>query len=127
MRTLVKKLLASTCLAGALVTLAAVPARAEPIPAGITILDTVDGVTTVVDDPSSGNEGYLRVEGIVAGQTQAREFDLPFYYSSHAVQTVADHCMKLLLISQAHPGRYTVIIKAQGTGSSILSCKLKSR
>jgi hypothetical protein len=124
-----KKLLASALLACSLVTLGAVSAaRAEPAPNGTTVLETVDSATTIITS-SSDSVSFLRVEGIVEGETEPRELDLRFP-TGVGGQQVEDRCLKFLLIAQSHPGRYKVEIAAVTSGSittSVRSCKLKSR
>lgn len=102
-----KKLLASALLACSLVTLGAVSvARAEPLPAGGVVLETVDSVTTVQPLGGSSSQPILRVEGIVRGESAAREFDLQFYLGfSTGAAVVQERCLKFMLLEQSHPGR----------------------
>ena len=119
-----KKLLASVLLAASLVTLGAISAaRAETLPGQVTTFEAIDGVTALT---VSGSAPLLRVEGIVQGETQVREFDLPF---GQAGDGAVERCAKFMLISQAHPGRYDLIVTTfnGNIGSSVRSCKLKSR
>ena len=123
-----KKLLASVLLAASLVTLGAVSAaRAEPLPFGTTILETVDGVTSQTTT-SIGNV-LLRVEGIIQGETEPRELDLVFSGSTtNNGPAVQERCLKFMLIAQSRPGHYSIELKTSSATSVVISsCKLKSR
>jgi hypothetical protein len=112
-----KKLLASVLLGVSLVTLGAVASATEPLPTnGSTTLETVDSVTVVA---ASGSLPTLFIEGVVAGESQPREFSI--HFPSDA--TIQENCVKLAVLSQTHPGRYNLVLSVNPRRS----CQLKSR
>ena len=113
------KRLVSLLLACSLVVLAAVAHAAPNAPNGTYLFEAVDGVTAL--DSAS----ILEIEGLIQGETEARELR---FRSDSLVAGVApgtERCLKLALVAQSRPGRYALAVTV--FNSSITTCKLIRR
>jgi hypothetical protein len=121
------KHIAHLVLALALVLVATRDSSASPPSATAVVFEAVDAVTIRGDE-------YMKVEGLVQGETTPRtiEFRIAYTYNSgngSLPAVSATNCHRQAMFALAHPGRYALEMDLHGSGSSsvVAECTIRRR